>query len=228
MTRGLQSFHDVLRFAQLYCVQAGVLTLSGLPAAFLPLDCKGACVSHHTPYDHQSTSFEGHFQARRSLGGCPCPGIGQLSASAAGRNEESLMDPKLQDPKTWGTIWVAAQDSGTMESSSPLPQPHSCLMPGAGAGSWGSLIHQAESKWVLRMSWHLMGCGLKQDPVQRDQSAMEAEWRRETAGFQLPECIGPDLKFFLASTEGSSGTRCRCLPWAGPRPTAGGLDSLSH
>lgn len=171
----------MLRFAQLDCVQAGVLTLSGLPAAFLPLNCKGSCVSHHTPYDHQSTSSEGHFQAHGSLDSCPCPGIGQLSA---------------------------AQDSGTMESSSPLPQPHSCLMPGAGAGSWGSLIQQAESKRVLRMSWHLMSCGLKQDPVQRDQSPMEAEWRRETAGFQLPECTGPDLKFFLASTEGSSGTRC--------------------
>ena len=78
------------------------------------------------------------------------------------------------------------------------------------------------------MSWHLMSCGLKQDPVQRDQSAMEAEWGRETAGFQLPEFIRPDLKFFLASTEGSLGIRCLCLPWAGPRPTAGGPDSLSR
>lgn len=61
----------------------------------------------------------------------------------------TLMDPKLQDLKTLGAIWVAAQDSGTMESSSPLPQPHSCLMPGAGAGSWGSLIQQAKAKQII-------------------------------------------------------------------------------
>lgn len=62
----------------------------------------------------------------------------------------------------------------------------------------GPGFQQAESKLVLRMSWHLMSCGLKQDPDQRDQSAVEAEWGWETAGFQLPECTGPDLKLFWA------------------------------
>lgn len=66
------------------------------------------------------------------------------------------------------------------------------------AWQWGSLrTQQAERKLVLCMSWHLMGCGLKQDPDQRDQSPVEAEWERKKAGFQLPEYIESDLGFFL-------------------------------
>lgn len=53
-TRGLQSFRDALRFAQLDSGRAGVLTQSDLRAAFSPLGCKGASVSHHTPYDQPS------------------------------------------------------------------------------------------------------------------------------------------------------------------------------
>ena len=165
-------------------------------------------MSHLIPYDQPSpvatsqpsaammpTSPECHSQVHGSLHGCSCPGISQFSAGAAGMNAESLMDPNLRGPKTRGAMWVAAQDSGAMESSSPLPQPRSCPMPG-GPGSWGSLAQQAESKLVLRMSWHRMSCGLKQDPDQRDQSAVEAECGWETAGFQLPECTGPELKLF--------------------------------
>lgn len=120
-TWGHQSFRDALRFAQLDSGRAGVLTQSDLRAAFLPLGCKGASVSHHTPYDQPSpvatsqpsaakmpASPECHFQAHGSLHGCSCPGIGQLSVGAAGMDAESLMDPNLRGPKTRGAIWVAA------------------------------------------------------------------------------------------------------------------------
>lgn len=57
---------------------------------------------------------------------------------------------------------------------------------------------QAESKLVLCMNWHLMGCGLKQNPDQMDQSPVEAEWGRKKADFQLPEYTEPDLGLLSA------------------------------
>lgn len=73
----------------------------------------------------------------------------------------------------------------------------------------GRLAQQAESKLVLCMSWHLMSCGLKQNPDQRDRSAVEAAWGRQAPSFQ-----------------DSSGTGCWCLRWPGPGPAAVGPESL--
>lgn len=57
-----RSFLLMLRFAQLDCPSWGLNPVWS-PQPPDHYNCKGSCVSHHTPFDHQSTSSEGHFQA---------------------------------------------------------------------------------------------------------------------------------------------------------------------
>lgn len=106
------------------------------------------------------------------------------------------MDPKLQTQRPWAESYKGCCSGLWNHGKQLLPLNHSCLMPGAGAGSWGSLIQQAESKRVLRNELAPYGAvAWKQDPVW-DQSAMEADRRRQQAS-SFRSALGQDLKFFL-------------------------------
>lgn len=68
----------------------------------------------------------------------------------------------------WGGGRLAFQKANFLFlSSSPVP---GFQQPGSESGLRDQ---QAESKSVLHVTWHLMGCGLKQGPDQMDQLPVE-------------------------------------------------------